>query len=139
MRRASILAALTVLVAMAADASAAGTPVLAGPWSSYQRGYGHARPSTIFNGGDGSGLVTHMRWQSWGGPMAVGSGLGLYVAPHQSNAEGTRETAKIVVFQLGYCRGRRAYEAIEWYFPQHGQHFNPHEYIEACTGEYHSG
>ena len=68
--------------------------------------------------------------------MAVGHGLGLYVGPHQSNAEGRRETAKIVVFQLGYCHGRRAYEAIEWYFPQHGQHFDPREYIEACTDTY---
>lgn len=112
-------------------------PVLAGPWSTNQRGYGHARPTTVFNGGDPTGLVQHIRWKTWGGARAIGVGTGWYVGPHQSTAEGTQEPVRIVVFQLGYCHGRRAYEAIEWYFPQHGGRFQPNSYIEACTGEYH--
>ena len=113
-------------------------PVLAGPWSMNQEGYGHVRPKTIFNGGDGSGLLSDIHWITWGHSRAIGTGLGLYVTPHESNAEGTREPARVVLFQLGYCKARHAYEAIEWYFPQHGQRFNSREYIEACTGEYHS-
>jgi hypothetical protein len=122
----------------ASSANGSGVPVLAGPWSTYQEGYGHARPKRIFNGGDGSGLLQEVRWTTWGHAKAIGEGIGLYVAPRQSNAEGTRERARVVAFQLGYCHGKHAYEAIEWYFPQHGQRFNPNQYIEACTGEYHS-
>jgi hypothetical protein len=32
--------------------------------------------------------------------------------------------------------GGRAYDAITWFYPQHGQHFNPHVYVDACTGRY---
>jgi hypothetical protein len=121
---------------VAAAAGGSG-PVLAGPWGTNQQGYGHARPTTIFNGGDGSGPLQHVHWFTWGHSRAIGEGLGLYVRPDQSNAEGTREPARVVLFQLGYCRGKRAYEAIEWYFPQHGQRFNSNQYIEVCRGEYH--
>jgi hypothetical protein len=41
-----------------------------------------------------------------------------------------------VAFHRGTCRGRRSYNAITWYFPQYGQKFNPHAYINACTGRY---
>jgi hypothetical protein len=111
-------------------------PILAGPWSIHQRGYGHARPSTIYNGGDPTGLVQHIQWKTWGAAQAIGTGTAEYVGPHQVVAQGTQQPARIVLFQLGSCRGRRAYDAIEWYFPQHGQHFDLHQYINACTGTY---
>jgi hypothetical protein len=111
-------------------------PILAGPWGMGQKGYGHVKPSTIFNGGDPTGLVQHIHWTSWGGSRAVGAGIGTYVGSHQDVAEGTQQIARVVLFQLGYCRGRRAYNAIEWYFPQHGERFNPRQYINACTGKY---
>ncbi len=119
-----------------ATASTPGDPILAGPWSLDQQGYGHAEPRTIFNGGDPSGLVKHIEWLTWGGPRAVGVGSGFYVAPNQITAEGTRQAPVVVAFQLGTCHGRRAYDAIDWYFPEHGEHFNPHQYIDACTGKY---
>jgi hypothetical protein len=40
----------------------------------YGEGWGSARPTKIFNGGDPSGLVTNIRWQSWGGTEAFGVG-----------------------------------------------------------------
>ena len=46
------------------------------------------------------------------------------------------EPARIVAFRLGICQGRPAYDAVEWYFPQHGQHFSPGSYIDACNGAY---
>jgi hypothetical protein len=133
----SVLLALTVAVALAVPGLAAEAPVLAGPWASGQRGYGHVRPTTIYNGGDPSGLITHTHWRSWGGARAIGDGLGWWVGPHQDEAEGRRESVRVVAFQLGSCHGRRAYDAIEWYFPRHGQRFLANEYIQACTGEYH--
>jgi hypothetical protein len=138
-KRVLLLTLLGTLGLLGSTAVAGGAPVLAGPWSSHQEGYGRVRPRTIFNGGDGSGLVQRIRWLTWGHSQAIGEGIGLYVGPHQSNAEGTRESTRVVAFQLGYCHGKRAYEAIEWYFPQHGDRFTPDRYIEACTGEYHDG
>ena len=31
---------------------------------------------------------------------------------------------------------KRAYTAIEWFFPQHGGKFDPKKYIDICTGDY---
>lgn len=111
-------------------------PVLAGPWASNQQGYGHVRPGTIFNGGDDSGLVTNITWSTWGHAEAIGTGLGLYIAPGQYSYEGLREQARVVLFHLGTCHGRPAYDAIEWYYPEHGQHFDPTSYINSCDGAY---
>jgi hypothetical protein len=97
------------------------------------------RPTTVFNGGDPTGLVSGIRWSSWGGAQAIGTGRSDYVGPHQSVAAGSQEPARIVAFRLGICRGRRAYDAVEWYFPEHGQHFSPGSYIDACTGGYYEG
>ena len=114
-------------------ASAAPQPILAGPWGMGQEGYGHVAPRTIFNGGDPTGLVKDIEWLTWGGPRAVGVGLGFYAGPNQITAEATQQAAVIVLFQLGSCHGRRAYDAAEWYFPGHGEHFRPHTYIHACA------
>jgi hypothetical protein len=112
-------------------------PILAGPWAAGQKGYGLAKPSTIFNGGDPTGLVTKIHWASWGGTQAVGSGISDYVGPHQDVAQGKDESARVVAFHLGVCHGRAAYNAIEWYFPQHEQHFSAKIYIDPCNGTYH--
>ena len=136
-----LAACATTAVAAVGAASAIGqaTAILAGPWASHQQGYGHARPATVFNGGDPTGLVRHIRWSSWGGARAIGTGTSDYVGPNQSVAMGTQESARIVAFHLGSCHGHRAYDAVEWYFPQHGQHFNAGTYINACTGTYYQG
>ena len=118
-------------------ASPSSTPILAGPTvPRIQQGYGHVRPSTVFNGGDPTGFVGKIHWTSWGGSQAVGSGISDYVGPHQSVAQGTPESVRIVAFELGVCKGRSAYDAVEWYFPQHDQHFARGGYIDACTGAY---
>ncbi len=121
----------------AATAAASAVPILAGPWSMGQKGYGHAKPRTIFNGGDPTGLVKMIHWTSWGGHRATGTGTAEWVGPHQIVAQGQFEKgAKVVLFQLGSCHGRAAYNAIEWYFPSHGQKFSSGTYINACTGTY---
>lgn len=111
-------------------------PILAGPWTANQRGYGLARPTTIFNGGDPTGRVTGIHWRSWGDARAIGTGQGWYVAPNKDVAHGQYARAKIVAFNLGTCHGRPAYNAVEWFFPQHGQHFSATTYIDPCTGAY---
>lgn len=120
----------------AAVLDASGLPILAGPWGSGQEGYGRVKPKKIYNGGDPTGIVEHIHWITWGHSHAIGTGVAEYVGPHQDVAEGTLQRARIVLFQLGSCHGRSAYNAIEWYFPQHGDRFNAHQYINACTGQY---
>lgn len=136
--RASLLPVLIAAIVCASSppASAASEPVLAGPWARGQHGYGQRRPATVFNGGDPTGLVEHIEWRSWGGARAVGIGTGIYVGPSQIVAEGTPQATVIVLFKLGSCHGRRAYDAITWYYPQHGERFNARHYIDPCSGAY---
>jgi hypothetical protein len=108
----------------------------AGLFDTNSEGFGHVRPATVFNGGDPTGLVTGITWSSWGGSTATGTGTSDYVGPNQTVAGGTQEPVTIVAFNLGTCDGKLMYQAAEWYFPQHGQAFNPSEYENICTGSY---
>ena len=108
---------------------------LAGVFAQGQ-GFGQVEPPKIFNGGDPTGLVTHITWQSWGGRRAVGSGTAEYVGPNQSVATGKPRPATVVAFHLGTCDGKLMYQAVEWYFPGEGQSFDPTHYENICTGSY---
>jgi hypothetical protein len=99
-------------------------------------GFGQVRPPKIFNGGDPTGLVTHITWRSWGGARASGTGTSDYVGPGQSVATGSQERVTVVAFNRGSCHGRDMYRAVEWYFPAHSQSFSPHRYQNICTGAY---
>jgi hypothetical protein len=108
----------------------------AGDFAHGSSGFGQVKPAKIFNGGDPTGLVTNVDWSSWGGAQATATGSSEYVGPNQSVAQGTEETATVVAFNLGTCDGKLMYQAVEWYFPQHGQAFNPNQYENICTGTY---
>lgn len=126
----------TPTAAPSATPSAATVPVLGRPWAPYQHGYGEARPAGIDNGGDPTGVVTGITWQSWGGATATGSGTSTYVPPGQPVAAGRQEMATVVAFHLGTCRGTLMYQAVEWFFPQEGDRFNPSVYTDICSGTY---
>jgi hypothetical protein len=122
----------------ASPAAAAGVPTLgqlAGDFA-HGEGFGQVKPSKFFNGGDPTGLVTGVVWSSWGGAQATATGTSDYVGPNQAVLDGTEETATVVAFDLGTCDGKLMYQAVEWYFPQHGQSFNPNTYQDICTGSY---
>lgn len=123
--------------AASGSASAAG-PALGRPAGVFSRGagFGQVRPARIFNGGDPTGLVTHITWSSWGGATATGTGTSDYVAPGQSVAEGREQSVTVVAFRLGNCHGTVMYRAVEWYFPQHGQSFSASRYEDICAGGY---
>jgi hypothetical protein len=108
----------------------------AGIFLSGSVGFGEVKPSEIFNGGDPTGLVTHIVWSSWGGAQAVGIGKSDYVGPNQTVASGTEQAATIIAFGLGNCDGKLMYKSLEWYFPEHGQSFDPSHYENICTGTY---
>jgi hypothetical protein len=109
---------------------------LAGDFAQAGKGFGQVEPSEIFNGGDPTGLLTHVVWKTWGAPDAVGTATSDYVGPNQNVSAGTEEPATVVAFNLGTCAGKLMYQAVEWYFPQHGQVFNPNHYENICTGTY---
>lgn len=99
-------------------------------------GLGEVKPSEINFNGDPTSYVTGIAWTSWGGTQAVGQGMSTYVAPGQMTAQGHRETATVVAFDPGRCSGTYAYQAVEWYFPEHGEQFSPTQYRNVCTGAY---
>lgn len=111
-------------------------PTLGIVWGRSQQGYGTARPSTIDNGGDPTGLVTDVRWQSWGGPTATATGMSSDANGKASIAEAVQRQATVQAFDLGDCEGKLMYRAIEWYFPSDGQKFDPNSYIDICHGKY---
>lgn len=100
------------------------------------QGFGQVKPTKIFNGGDPTGLVTQVVWSSWGGAQAIATGISDYVGPGQTVAGGKEEPATVVAFNLGTCDGKLMYQAVEWYFPQHRQAFDPGHYEDICTGTY---
>ena len=110
-------------------------PTLGTAWAFPGKGYGTVRPSEIYNGGDPTGLVTNVHWQSWGGPTAIATGM----SSDPGNgivADAVERQATVEAFDLGDCNGKLMYRAIEWYFPSDGQKFDPHQYIDICTGKY---
>lgn len=126
--------------ASATPAAAASGPVptlgRAAGLFAHGQGFGQVRPARIFNGGDPTGLVTQVRWRSWGGPRAVATGVSDWVPPGHSVATGKQQPVRVVAFRLGRCGGKLMYRAVEWYFPQHRQHFDAGRYQDICTGGY---
>jgi hypothetical protein len=74
-------------------------------------GWGAVRPHRIFNGGDPSGLVDHIHWRSWGGAVAVGTGLHAIFRPHGGYYR-HRVVAILRAGRLGWCEGKRAYRKL---------------------------
>lgn len=117
---------------------AAAVPTLGQPAGlfAHGQGFGQVKPTKIFNGGDPTGLVTQVAWRSWGGAQAIATGISDYVGPNQTVAGGKEEPVNVVAFNLGICSGRLMYRAVEWYFPQHKQAFDPGHYEDICAGTY---
>jgi hypothetical protein len=73
---------LLVLAGLAAGCGGGQTgrakaPTLGVVWSpGGQKGYGRVEPKTVFNGGEPTGMVDHVRWRGWGTYRAVGIGRG---------------------------------------------------------------
>jgi hypothetical protein len=99
-------------------------------------GFGQVRPAEISLGGDPTGMLTGITWQSWGQSQATGAGTSTYVGPNQTVAQGTQETATVVASDLGDCGGNAAYQQVKWYFPQQGETLSTgaNVTINACTG-----
>ena len=42
----------------------------------YSKGFGHAHPSYLFNGGSTEGVASHIVWRNWGSPRTYASATG---------------------------------------------------------------
>lgn len=112
-------------------------PVLGTVWAPAQQGYSEVRPTTVDNGGDPTGLVEQIEWESWGGDRAVGTGISTVVRDPSAGVAGSSpEDVLIVAFDLGDCHGTRAYRAVAWYPPAQDSGGLPRDYIDICQGEY---
>ncbi len=99
-------------------------------------GFGQVRPSEISLGGDPTGVLSGIIWQSWGGATATGTGTSTYVAPGQTVAQGSQQSATVVASDLGTCAGTAAYQQVKWYFPSEGETLgtSANTTVDACTG-----
>jgi hypothetical protein len=140
MRRTGLIVGSLMAAALTGGGSRAqaGTPPTLGrSLSASQEGYGQVKPTTIFNGGDPTGLVTGVTWSRWGARRAIGNGTGDWVWPGESVANGSiRTPAVVVAFDLGTCAGRPAYRKITWYFPSRGESFDPGSFQNTCSGRF---
>jgi hypothetical protein len=122
MRLASALSAAVLSVTLAgAAASPAAAPVpvpVLGNAFAGSHGFGHAHPRLLASGPGPTVTVQHVHWRHWGAKRATGVGKGWYVPDNaKAVSDGKVATAKVVVFRLGRCHGKRAYLKYEWYFP----------------------
>ncbi|MGE5408249.1 MAG: hypothetical protein ACM3NV_06510 [Syntrophothermus sp.] len=113
MTRRALLAGLaaTILLAAAVTASPAFARVVLGGvvyGGDHGEGWGTARPHTIFNGGDPSGLITDVHWSSWGGAVARGHGRHPIFKPGGGYYRHA-VVARLKATDIGRCEGRRAY------------------------------
>lgn len=73
------------------------------------------RPRTIIYTGDGSSYVNHSRYRSYGGPRANAVGIEQVDDCRPSCAAGTYHPvpARVTLWRLGKCRGKRIYTMFE--------------------------
>lgn len=121
------------------DSAPAGpSPTLgvASVWGASAIGFGQVKPAEISLGGDPTGILTGITWQSWGGATATGTGTSTYVPPGASTAQGSAQTATVEAFELGTCGGAPAYEEVKWYFPGEGETLitGANRTIHTCAG-----
>jgi hypothetical protein len=113
-------------------------PVLGRAAGTFSRatGLGKIRPRRIDFGGDPTSFVKRITWHSWGGLRARGTGRAVWVPPGQPTSSGRVQNVTIVGFHRGMCHGTFMYRAVEWFFPQHHQHFTTHHYANVCAGHW---
>jgi hypothetical protein len=109
------LAAVIVALGLPSFSQAA---VLLGGKAFGPEGFGTPHPARISNGGDLSGLVTHIHWQSWGGTTATAWGKNSIFKPRGGYYK-RPVSIKLRASNLGYCAGRRAYTHLAVRFPSH--------------------
>jgi hypothetical protein len=103
------LAVAFASLVLAGVAAAKALPILSGAGASpYSKGFGQVKPREIYLGGDPTGLVCNIHWDTWGGTFAVGTGTGFYVSRNQIVANGHSAPAVIVLYHFGFWNSKPA-------------------------------
>jgi hypothetical protein len=116
LQRSSLIIGLAVLAfalgasaeAQAVEQARLGAASFTGP---YGEGFGTIRPHVIYNGGDPSGLIDHIRWRNWGGSVAYGTGMHAIFKPNGGYYR-HRVRALLRVRRLEKCEGHLAYSQL---------------------------
>jgi hypothetical protein len=111
---------LTLTLVFAATGSAAESELVLGSkdFTMYGEGWGTAEPSRISNGGDLSGLITDVRWRSWGESVAIAYGRNSIFKPRGGYFR-RPVTIKLRAEAVGQCDGRRAYTRLSFRSPKY--------------------
>ena len=74
----------------------------------------HARPRTLALSADGTLEVSNIQWNSWGGPIATGSGEAEYhgCIPYCGTAPVHYDAVKIRLSNIRQCSGRAFYTHV---------------------------
>ena len=135
-RLAAVLVAVAMLFVLGLPAALASSarPVL-GSKSAFPagKGFGTAKPRTVYLGGDPTGLVKSIIWHHWGAAHAVGDGTGW--CPGPSVASGHPCPVHLNISKLATCQGRRAYINMAFSFKT-GATFTAGSKVNACTGQF---
>jgi len=80
----------------------------------YGIGWGTAHPRVIFNGGDPSGGARHLKWRSWGAPIAYARGIATIQHPG-GNFYPKPGVIELRASHIGRCtpHGPRAYTHLD--------------------------
>lgn len=112
LRTAAVAACVSAAVAGGLpSASAQGNPVLGSPIDGSSMGFGEVRPAVVSPGGMCGNLVHKIVWDSWGGPVASGSGVWCQSA---GEAGGPVTSASLTASDLGPCHGTVAYRSLQY-------------------------
>ena len=100
--------------APAAGPSPAGVEVvLGGPTDQYSVGFGTARPNGISTNSLCGNTINDISWDSWGGPVARGSGTLCQSSGAASRGE-PRQQVSLTASDIGDCQGKQAYRKLQW-------------------------
>ena len=108
-----------------------------GSWAGIS-GFGEVAPDSYSLGGTARAPhVDSISWSNWGAPQAMGQGQAIDGTGQSGDiATWPVVTVTVVAFDLGTCDGSTpAYQEVEYYYPQHGQIFDPNNGTNACTGQ----
>lgn len=117
---AAVAAVLGIMGTNEAVGTASSPPVLgAKAYAPNGSGFGTAHPKLFHNGGDPSGLVSHITWKHWGAASAYGTGKNALFRP-EGGYYSKLATIKLRAYDLGRCPGsqRRAYRRLKYRVPQ---------------------
>jgi hypothetical protein len=117
------------------SSSASSQPTLGVDWDSAITGFNQVRPAQLHFAGDGYSNLERIKWNTWGGATAIGTGIGWYVPANEPNSNGKDERVDLVAFDLNVCGSQRAYTGFVWYFPQEHQTEKLSPYWDTCLGD----